>query len=389
MPVHIPARIHAIDLPPFDPLNIRAAELRAQGHKVISLGQAVPYFAPPPAAIAAARAAVDHPDVHRYATDPGLTSLREALASRLASAAGTAITADDLIITAGGNHAFALALTTLIDAGDEVILPTPYFTNHQMMIAAVGAIPVEAPIADERAFSVRWSDIEPHIGARTRALVLCDPSNPTGAMVETGEGARIIAECASRNIVIVSDETYSRFVYDGAHRSAASQPAWRQNVVVVGTFSKMFGMMGWRVGYLLADAVVCAQAVKVQDAMIICAPVISQMAVEAAVREAWDYPQSFHGELRQRRQVLQEGLEAAGLQWTPTPGGMFAFVRVPGCTDSKQFSLDLLDRAHVVTIPGAAFGAGAEGFLRLSYGYASVDDLREATGRLKAFLQVT
>ena len=146
-------------------------------------------------------------------------------------------------------------------------------------------------------------------------------------------------------------------------------------------------MMGWRVGYMLADAAVCEQAVKVQDAMIICAPVISQMAADAAVREAWSYPRSFHEELKRRRQALADGLATiSGVEWTPMPAGFFAFVRIPGCTDSNQLSLDLLERAHVVTIPGSAFGASGEGYLRMSYGYATVEELREATRRLSSFL---
>ena len=389
--MRIPTRIQDIELPPFDPLNRRAAELRAAGHHVISLGQAVPVFPPPPSALNAARAAVDTPDVNRYATDPGLPSLRSILAERLSQTIGagsrdSAYIPEELIITAGGNHAFTLALTTLVDPGDEVILPAPYFTNHQMAVIALGATPVEAPIADRATFDVRWSDIEPRLTSRTRAIVLCNPSNPTGAPVGAVEGARIVREAATRGIVVFSDDTYMQFVYDDAHWSAASVPGWRDNVIVIGTFSKSFGMMGWRVGYMLADAAICEQAVKVQDAMIICAPVISQMAAEAAVRECWEYPTTFHDELRQRRRLLADGLHAIrGLEWTPTRGGMFAFARIAGCEDSTRLSNDLLERAHLVTIPGAAFGSSGEGFLRLSYGYATQADLAEAVHRLRRF----
>ena len=128
-------------------------------------------------------------------------------------------------------------------------------------------------------------------------MVLCNPSNPTGAVLDPDEGRRIVSELARRDIVVFSDETYLQFVYDRPHWSAASAADWRRNVVVVGTFSKSFGMMGWRVGFLLADAAVCAEAVKIQDAMIICAPVISQMAALGAVSEDWTYPESFHPEL--------------------------------------------------------------------------------------------
>lgn len=387
MPPVVPGRIRGIDLPPFDPMNRRAAELRRQGHPVISLGQAVPSFGPPEVAVDAVRAALDGPDIHRYVTDPGLPSLRRALAERLTVASsGGPIDADDLVITAGANHAFALALTTLVSAGDEVVLPAPYFTNHHMMVAALGATPVEAPIADAMTFRLRWSDIEPYLTSRTRAIVICSPSNPTGAVVDPREGQRIVEESAARGLVVVSDETYMHFVYEGEHWSAVSAPGWRWNVVVVGTFSKSFGMMGWRLGFLLADRAVCQQAVKVQDAMIICAPAVSQVAGEAAVRAAWDHPHTHHAELRARRRILAEGLQhVPRLSWMPTPGGLFAFARVSGCADSSALATRLLEEAHVVTIPGAVFGRSGEGCLRLSYGYATRDEIADATGRLATF----
>jgi aminotransferase len=381
-------RVQQIELPPFDPLNNRAADLRVAGHHVISLGQALPFFSPPPAAIAAARAALDGTDIHLYSTDPGLPSLREALTGRLAETLGLSATPEDLIITAGGNHAFTLAATTLIDAGDEVLLPSPFFTNHEMAVRALGATAVEVPVADRETFTVRWSDLEPHLSTRTKAVVLCNPSNPTGAPLEAAEGARIVGELARRGIFVISDETYMHFVYDGVHWSAASGAAWRANVVVVGTFSKSFSMMGWRVGFMLADARICAEAIKVQDAMIICAPVISQVAAEAAVRESWTYPISFHPDLLARRQALIDGLrDIPRLHWTPTGAAFFGFVRVDGCSDSNALANALLEEAHVITIPGAAFGRAGEGHLRLSYGSARVDAVREATARLKRYFE--
>jgi aminotransferase len=382
------SRILSIDLPPFDPLNVRAAALRAEGHDVISLGQALPFFPPPASAIEAARAAIDQPDVHLYATDPGLPGLRAVLAERLAAETRQAIRPDDILITAGANHAFSLILTTLVGAGDEVVLPAPYFTNHHMFVRALGAIPVDAPVADRVTFEVRWTDVAPHLTDRTRAVVLCNPSNPTGAPVSASDGSTIVGELADRNIAVISDETYMAFIFEGSHWSAASTPSWRDNVVVVGSFSKAFGMMGWRVGYLLADAAICREAVKVQDAVIICAPVISQMAAEAAVRESWEHARSFHPELRRRREILDRALaEVPFVHWTPTRGGLFAFARIEGCEDSEALSHELLEHAHVVTIPGSAFGPAGEGFLRLSYGRADRRQLVEAVDRLAGFFR--
>jgi aminotransferase len=352
---------------------------------VISLGQALPFFPPPPCALRAAETALHAPDVHLYSTDPGRPSLRRVLAERLAEY-GITCGFEDLVITAGANHAFATALTTLVNPGDEVVLPAPYFTNHQMQVRASGAIAIEAPLVDQHSYCLTWDDVVQAISPRTRAVVLCNPSNPTGAPVTAAHGNRIVQELAERDILVISDETYMQFVYDADHWSAASVPDWRRNVVVIGTFSKSFAMMGWRVGFLLADRAICEQATKIQDAMIICAPTVSQMMVEAAVRDDWTYAHQFHREFIRRRRLVSERLATIrGLSWSPTAGGFFAFARVAGCTDSTALAERLLDDVHVVTIPGSAFGRSGEGCLRLSFGSVSADDLVEGLDRLERF----
>lgn len=384
--MRIPPRVLDIELPPFDPLNVRAAALRAKGHRVISLGQALPFFPPPASALRAAEAALLAPDVHSYSTDPGRPSLRRVLAERLGQHVGIECGFEDLVITAGANHGFATALTTLVSPGEEVVLPAPYFTNHHMQIRASGAVAVEAPLADQRTYCLTWDDLAPALTPRTRAVVLCNPSNPTGAPVDAAHGERIVQELADRDIFVISDETYMQFVYDADHWSAASVPGWRRNVVVIGTFSKSFAMMGWRVGFVLADRAICEQATKIQDAMIICAPMISQIVAEGAVRDEWEYPRLFHREFTRRRQLIGDRLAGLPmLQWTPTGGGFFAFARVAGCTDSTTLASRLLEEAHVVTIPGAAFGQSGEGCLRLSFGSVSAEDLVEGLDRLEDY----
>jgi aminotransferase len=382
----VSARASALVLPPFDVINHKADALRAQGRHVISLGQAVPGFGPPPSAIDAARRALLEPSTHRYSADAGRLSLREALSAAFAREHGIDAQPDELIITAGGNQAFMLAAMTLLDPGDEVVLVSPYFVNHEMAIRAVGATPVEAPLQPETGFGARWEDIAGRLTGRTRAVVLCTPSNPTGAVGAADELARIVRELSARNILLVSDETYLHFVYDAPHASAAAVEGWRDNVVVVGTFSKSFGMTGWRAGYLVAASGVCKEAMKIQDAMIICAPVISQIAAEAAVREDWGYARTFHDDLRARRAALEAGLGVGSpLGWSAAAGGFFLFVRVEGCQDSSALAAEILDRVHVITIPGGTFGASGEGFLRLSYGASSVEELTDAGRRLRNF----
>lgn len=379
-------RVLGLTFPPFDVLNGRAAEMRAAGHRVISLGQALPSFAPPPSAVAAARDALGDPDVHLYSADAGRLSLRSLLATRLAATHAIDSRPEEFIITAGANQAFFLALLTLITDGDEVLLPAPYFVNHEMAVRAVGGRPIEVPLEEANGFRVTWNDVAPFVNDRTRALVLCNPSNPTGATIPALEGGRIIQELRANGIIAICDETYMHFVYGQRHWSAASVPGWRDNVVVVSSFSKSFGMTGWRVGYMLADTAVCEQAIKVQDAMVICAPAISQSVAEAAVRDSWDYPASFHPGLEARRRLMIEGLASIPrLHWTPTNGGFFAFVRIADCSDAAAVAAAILETAHVVTVPGGTFGHSGQGYLRMSYGSVGADDLVEALDRLRQF----
>lgn len=372
--------------PPFDALNAKAAELRSNGQSVISLGQAVPNFPPPSILIRTVREALERTDAHVYSEDAGLLPFRRSLCQRLQAAYGIEAEPDDVIITAGGNQAFMLAVTTLLNRGDEVLVPAPYFVNHVMAVHAVGALAIEIPLREDAGFSATWEALEPHVSTRTRAVVLCNPANPTGATISSRDGMKVVEELAKRGILVFIDETYMQFVYDIPHWSAASSRRWRDNVVVIGTFSKSFAIPGWRVGFLLADAEVCRQAIKVQDVLIICAPVISQIGVHAAITHDWNYASRFHPELKKRRDLLWNELKTIPrLQWKPTSGAFFSFVHVNECFDSMRLAHDILARAHVVTIPGSVFGTAGEGYLRLSYGSVSRDDLLEALDRLRSY----
>ncbi|SRR6266540_2380579 len=388
--MRIPERVRAIELPQFDVLNDIAASWRARGADVIGLGQALPGFAPPPVALTALKAALDDPTTQIYSSDAGIPQLRHALARSLAALQATVDPEREIIITAGGNQAFHLALTTLVDPGEEVILPGPYFLNHEMSVQAVGAIPVEAPVPASRQFVPTWDAIEPHVTLRTRAVVLVSPSNPTGAIIPRPELERIAAECAARDVILIVDETYMRFVYEGQPFTAAALPHWGEHVVIVGSFSKTLAITGWRCGYLLANAHAISEAMKIQDCMIICAPVPVQRAVAAVLDKDPDYTTGWLPELRQRRDALFSGLcQIQGLEPARPAGGFFIMVKFAGCTDSRALALDLVQKEQLVTIPGRFFGRSGEGYLRLSYGAATTDQLREACRRLARYVDHT
>jgi aspartate/methionine/tyrosine aminotransferase len=386
--MRIPERVHAIELPQFDRLNDVAAGWHARGADVISLGQALPGFAPPAVAVEALRAALDDPSSHIYSSDAGTPELRAALARWLEPLGARVDPEREVIITAGANQAFQLALTTLASPGDEVILAGPYFLNHEMAVRSIGALPIEAPAPASRRFAPTWDDILPCLTLRTRAVVLVSPSNPTGAVIARDELQRIVAACAARDVLVIVDETYAQFVYDAEPSTATSLPQWTDNVVVVGSFSKAFAVTGWRCGYLLAAADAIAEAMKIQDCMIICAPVPVQRAITTVLEHEPNYPRRWLAELKERRDFLISTFtNTPGLDPVTPAGGFFVMVRVLGCTDSRATAMALIDREQVVTIPGRFFGESGEGYLRISYGAATIERLRDASARIGHFVK--
>ena len=383
----IPQRVRNIELPQFDVLNEIAAKWRAKGADVITLGQGLPGFDPPRAAVDALRAAVDDGASHIYSADAGTPEIRRALARSLAPLGADVDPDNEIIITAGGNQALQLALTTLIDPGDEVVLVSPFFLNHEMAVRSVGGVPVEAAVPASRDFVPTWDDVAAHVTSRTRAVLLVSPSNPTGAVTPAQEVQRMIAECAARNIILFVDETYLRFVYDGEPATALAARNWRDTVVIIGSFSKQFAITGWRCGYLIANADVIAEAMKIQDIMVICAPVPVQRAVAAVLDQEPDHARRWLPELRQRRDLLVSKLAAIpGVTPIRPSGAFFVMARIDGMTDSRKGALDLIERQQVVTIPGGFFGKAGEGYLRISYGAATADRLEIAVERLAAYI---
>src|SRR5688572_28798574 len=339
--MRIPERVRAIELPQFDVLNDVAASWRARGADVITLGQALPGFAPPAAAIAALQRAMSDPSSHIYSSDAGLPELRSALAVFVGTLGASVDPEREIVITAGGNQAFQLALTTLIDPGDEVILPAPYFLNHEMAVRSVGAVPVEAPVPAARAFAPTWDDVVPHLSLRTRAIVLVSPSNPTGAVIPRADLETFATACAERDVVVFVDETYLHFVYDGEPFTAAALPNWRDTFVVIGSFSKAYAVTGWRCGYLMAPAAVIGEAMKIQDCMLICAPVPVQRAITAVLEQEPRYPQRWLPELKERRDFLVTALAAIdGIDVVNPAGGFFVMAKVAGCRDSRALAMN-------------------------------------------------
>lgn len=405
--MHLSRRIRTVPEALIDTFNRRARTLQARGVDVISLGQALPGFAPPVAALEAARKALEDPATHVYAPDAGDPELQKLVAAWIARHDGYRINPDtQLIVTAGGNQAAMLALQCCCDAGDRALVPAPYFMNHQMAVALVDAKAIEVPTDASNGYVVTAAHLFGRVPAgtgsaregsakalryasgvggtaRTPCVIITSPNNPTGAVVPRREIGRIARECARKGMHLILDRTYAGFEFTREPAPARLKPL-PDNVVVAGSFSKVFAMTGWRVGYLAGSPELIAQALKAQDTMIICAPTIGQIAVRAALKKQRGVPAAFMRELRRRRDYVQERVaQIPGWSAVPAAGGFFAFVRVEGCRDSVSYSHTLLDRAHVLVMPGSVFGQAGEGHIRISYGVADRKTLKKAFDRIQ------
>jgi aminotransferase len=360
--------------------------MRAQGADLIDLGQAILGLPPPRAAIEGARAYLEESGPHPYSPDPGLPELRDAIAKMLRDVKGIDhATGDGVMVTCGANQAFANALLTVTRPGDEVITFSPGYFDHGYTIRMAGCWEVEVPLciaANRYAF-----DIDAVAGAmteRTGVVVLVSPGNPTGAVAPRSFIEELCELCAKRGIWILSDETYDRLTFDDVvHVSPAEVD--RDRVIVIGTFSKIFGMAGWRVGYLHGSDRVIEEAFKVQDALVVCAPVISQRAAIAALVQMDAYVANARAELQARRDALLSAIDGWELVMPRVPeGATFFLARMREGDDDVAFCKQILRDAGVVTVPGSAFGSAGRGSVRFSFGNQCVEVLREAGQRLRS-----
>ena len=387
----IPHRVHQVTMPPIDALNTRMAEINAAGGDVISLGQSVPFFGPPPEMIEAVRDALDNfgPRLHTYGPDAGIPELRQALARKLADFNGVEVDPDrQLLVTPGSNQAFMVTMMTILDPGDEVAIASPYYFNHHMAIELCGGVVREVPLSEEDGFQMTLEDVEGVLTPRTKAVVIISPNNPTGTVYDPDQVVAIARSLTQRGIYVIVDDAYEVFCYDGArHVSPMAAVEHAELLVTLGSLSKTLGMTGWRIGYIAADPELITQALKVQDATAICAPIIAQVAALAALEQMPAYPQSMIGELNERRDLLQSVVdETPALHWHRTDGALFALVRADAVGgDRRELESELLERAHVLTVPGRAFGSQWSDFIRVSYGCSPRDRYEEALERLARF----
>ena len=375
-----------IQRPPIGEINALAAKRAAAGQTLINLGQAVLGLPPPEAAMAQVRRYLDAGGVQGYSPDPGLDEVREAVAAFCRRLKSIDSSASEVMLTCGANQAFVNAVLTLTQPGDEVITFGPGYFDHDFAIRLASCVNVEVgltPVGDRFRFDV--DAVVEAVTPRTRMVVLVSPGNPTGAVIDDASLERLTTVCAERGLWLVSDETYDLLTFPGVrHRSPATLT--RDRVVVLGSFSKVFGLAGWRIGYLLGPDWLVEEAVKAQDTVVVCAPVPAQLAALGGLSEVDDYTRHARATLLERRDTLLEILRSL---WWVTPmvpdGATFTLARLDDGVDDVALCRDLVTRAGVITVPGSAFGPRGAGWIRFSFGNLPIDQLLEAGQRLRAF----
>ena len=352
------------------------------GDDVISFGLGEPDFQPPSIAIEAFHQAMLD-GKNKYTTTAGLPALREKIAASWASyQAG--LDASNVCITMSGTNALLNLFLTLVNPGDNVLLPEPYFPLYGPDVSIAGGSATYYPCQFEHEFIPQVSDLEAIVDDHTVAILYNFPSNPTGGTLDTQQRDELLAFARKHNLWIISDEVYDRIVFDGPHVSFMG--AGYDRVLVVNSFSKTFAMTGWRMGYIISEhAEAMHQVIKMQYYIAACSNDAMQHAILATIEQASDYPEMIAAEFKQRRDLIVDRLNAMpGVECHKPQGAIYVFpkVTVPGMT-SQELAMALLNDG-VLCSPGSAFGPSGEGHLRFAYTISQADisrgmDIVEAT----------
>jgi len=365
----------------------RFFDIAASMEDVISLGVGEPDFPTPPhIAREGARCLLEGET--GYTANAGLRALRVAISAWIEEAYGLQYHPDDEVpVTVGVSEGLFLALRALLNPGDEVLVVEPCFVSNPAAVQMAGGRSVPVPTCVENDFQVTGAELEARISARTRAILVNYPNNPTGAVL-TREHLHQVAQVArAHDLVVIADEIYERLVYGHPHQCFAALPGMRERTILLSGMSKSFAMTGWRLGYATAPPDLLAAMARLHQYLTMTAPTMSQFAALQALRHGSADAEAMRQAYDRRRQLVVEGFNALGLPCFEPRGAFYAFpdVRASGLDDS-DFSERLLFEERVAVVPGSAFGASGRGFVRASYA-TSHENLEEALRRIRRFMR--
>jgi aminotransferase len=378
-------------------ISRRVAGLKASGIRkffdiastmkdVISLGIGEPDFTTPEPILKAGIQSLQRGETH-YTSNYGIIELRQTLSAHLEKMYGVRYNPEnEIIITVGGSEALNITAISLLDPGDEVIIPSPCFVSYQASVILAGGVAVEVPSTMENNFDIDPDQLRSAITPRTKAILIGFPNNPTGA-VASRENLLQVAKMAEENdLVVISDEIYDRLVYGGKHVCFPAIEGMQDRTLLLGGFSKDYAMTGWRIGYAAGPEKLIKGLLRVHQYMVMSAPTMAQHAAIEALLNGETYVQKMVAEYDRRRKLIVSGLNQIGLPTFEPKGAFYAFPKVSvSGLDDETFCNRLLQEEHVAIVPGNSFGAGGEGFARCSYA-TGYDKLEEALDKIQRFV---
>ena len=366
----------------------RAVELELGGATLIRFDVGQPALQPPGFAREAAQRALDE-GFSGYTANRGRPELLASIAQRLAGLGLSYDPADELIVTNGASEAVAVALFAVLEPGAEVLIPEPAWPHYAACAHLAGATPVSVPLDVDEGLALTRERLEAHVTPRTRLLVVNSPSNPTGVVQTEAALREALAFAEAHDLLVVADEIYDELIYGERPPSFAALPGARARTILINGFSKAFGMTGWRLGYLAAPRELSAHLNKPHQYMTVCANAFAQMGAAVAYGhpETPAFLEQARAAFRAKRDALFEELSVVeGLRCAQPDGAFYAFPALPAGVDGMAAARTLLEEAHVAAVPGEVFGGAFGGFLRLSYGSCTVEQVREGARRLVATL---
>lgn len=354
---------------------------------VISLGIGEPDFVTPYPISQAGIRSLQQGETH-YTSNAGRLDLRQTLAEYLKNKYGVHYNPDtEIVITVGVSEALYLAMTALLNPGDEILIPTPCFVSYQAEAHLAGGVPIEIPTFVEDNFQVRPERIEAAINTRTKAILIAYPNNPTGA-VASKEVLEELAHIAEKyDLIVVSDELYDQLIYGVSHVCFPSLAGMWERTILLGGFSKNYAMTGWRIGYAAAPAEILKGLLRVHQYTIMSAPTVAQAAGLEALSKGGQHVEEMRAEYDRRRKLIVPGLNQLGLPTFEPHGAFYAFPRITNSgMDDETFAQKLLEEERVAVVPGSAFGKSGEGYVRCSYA-TSYEKIEEALERIERFMR--
>ena len=362
-------------------------DLISQTEGVISLGVGEPDFATPWHIREAALYNLERGRTN-YTANAGLPELRQAINRYLLRKRGLSYHwKEEILVTVGASEAIDLALRSVLQKGDEVVIPEPTFVSYSPCTRFAGGTPVPLPLSADQNFQISREQLLGVISPRTKIILICSPNNPTGSILNE-ESLRAIADVAREfDLLVIADEIYSELTYGQTYRSIATFEGMQERTVVVSGLSKSFAMTGWRIGYAAGPAPLIAAMNKIHQYSLMCAPTLGQMAAVEALENGEEQMQQMVQEYGRRRRVMLEGFRRMGLDCFEAQGAFYLFPSIKKTgLDDEQFAARLLAEEKVAVVPGSAFGRSGSGHIRCSYA-TSLETLQEALKRMGRFVR--